>query len=278
MTTGTEDVPKPRPLGPAAAFRAHWPEYLMEAAALGLFMISAGVFTTWIDGLHSFLPAAHGWAGVRRAVIGVAMGGTATGLIYSPWGRRSGAQMNPAITLAFLRLGRIPPWDAAYYVLFQFLGGLAGVGLTAWALGAPFTQPPVHFVVTVPGPAGAGAAFAGEFIIGAVMMGMIAAVSNRVGWARYTGLLAGGLIFLFVTFESPYSGFGMNPARTVASAWPSGTWTAGWIYFIAPTAGMLLAAEAAVRLPRRTPIRCCKLHHRSDRPCIFCGQRVSRGF
>jgi hypothetical protein len=31
---------------PVDALRRHWPEYLMEAAGLGLFMISAGLFGT----------------------------------------------------------------------------------------------------------------------------------------------------------------------------------------------------------------------------------------
>ena len=38
-------------------------------------------------------------------------------LIQSPWGKRSGAHMNPAITIAFLRLEKIHPWDALFYVL-----------------------------------------------------------------------------------------------------------------------------------------------------------------
>jgi len=32
--------------GPVDALRRHWPEYLIEAAGLGLFMISAGLFAT----------------------------------------------------------------------------------------------------------------------------------------------------------------------------------------------------------------------------------------
>jgi aquaporin Z len=258
--------------GAAASIREHWPEYLMEAAALGLFMISAGAVTTLVDSpdypLLSLLPS----PAVRRALVGVAMGGTAMGIIYSPWGRRSGAHMNPAITLAYLRLGKIAPWDAAYYVVFQILGGLAGVILTSAFLGAHFTRPPVDFVVTVPGWAGVAGAWIGEGVISVVMMAVILAASNHRATARYTGLFAGILISLFVTFESPLSGFGMNPARTLSSALPSGTWTAGWLYFMVPPLGMLLAAEAYVRRKGRAAVRCCKLHHRSGRPCIFCGR------
>ncbi len=251
----------------------HWPEYLMEAAALGIFMVSAGAFTALLEWPGSPALRAIPDGNARRALIGLAMGGTAMGLIYSPWGKRSGAHMNPAVTLTFLRLGKIPPWDALFYIVFQFLGGLAGVLLTALALGRVFTQAPVSWVATVPGPAGVPAAFAGELVIAFFMMAMIVTVSNMPALARYTGLFAGLLIACNVTFEAPLSGFGMNPARTFASALPSGIWTAIWIYFIAPPAGMLLGAQAYILAKSHRSIRCCKLHHFSDRRCIFCGRR-----
>jgi aquaporin Z len=250
----------------------------MEAAALGIFMVSAGVVTTLVDSPDFPFLALLPWPAIRRALVGLAMGGTAVGIIYSPWGRRSGAHMNPAITLAFLRLGKIPPWDALYYAVFQVLGGLGGVLLTAAVLGAPFCRSPVHFVVTVPGPMGTTDACIGEGMTSILMMGAILWASNHRGTARYTGLLAGILITLFVTFESPYSGFGMNPARTFSSAFPSGTWTAFWLYATVPPLAMLLGAEGYAAKNGRTAVRCCKLHHHSDHPCIFCGERVTPEF
>ena len=41
-------------------------------------------------------------------------------------GKRSGAHFNPAITLTYLRLGKIDRPDAGFYVLFQFIGAVAG--------------------------------------------------------------------------------------------------------------------------------------------------------
>jgi aquaporin Z len=257
------------------SLKGHWPEYLMEAAALGIFMISAGVFTALLEWPASRVHQALPNADIRRALIGLAMGSTAMGLIYSPWGRRSGAHMNPAVTLSFLSLRKIPHWDALFYIVFQFLGGLAGVMLTALALGKCFTQPPVNYVVTVPGPAGNAAAFVGEFTIAFLMMSMIVCVSNKARIARFTGLFAGLFIMSYVTFEAPFSGFGMNPARTFASALPSGIWTALWIYFTAAPLGMLLAARAYLLVANRDSIHCCKLHHHSQRRCIFCGMSTS---
>ena len=81
--------------------RHHWPEYLMEAAGLGLFMISAGAVTTLFEYPGSPINHWIGSAFVRRSLIGLAMGVTAIGLIYSPWGQQSGAHLNPAVTLTF---------------------------------------------------------------------------------------------------------------------------------------------------------------------------------
>ena len=62
------------------------------------------------------------------------MGLTAVALIYSPWGQRSGAHMNPAVTLTFLMLGKIHVWDAVCYCIAQLIGGLAGVYCTTKAV------------------------------------------------------------------------------------------------------------------------------------------------
>jgi aquaporin Z len=113
-------------VGPIAALRRHWPEYLCEAAGLGLFMLSAGGFATLIHADDSPVRAALPDALPRRALMGLAMGLTAVALIYSPLGRRSGAHLNPATTLTFRRLGKVAGWDAAFCVAAQFLGGLAG--------------------------------------------------------------------------------------------------------------------------------------------------------
>jgi aquaporin Z len=279
MRTGrTVDARPLARLSAAKSLRRHWPEYLMEAAALGIFMISAGAFTTLLECPRSFLGQAFSEPGVCRGLIGIAMGATAMGLIYSPWGKRSGAHMNPAITITFLRLGKIPPWDAFFYIVFQFAGGLAGVLLTAWILGTDFTRPPVNYVATVPGPAGDLGAFAGELTISIIIMSMILYVSNKAAIARFTGLFAGLLIASFVEFEALLSGFGMNPARTLASALPGGIWTGLWIYFTAAPLGMLLAAQAYLAVKNVDSIHCCKLHHNSDQPCIFCGRRATPAF
>jgi aquaporin Z len=160
------------------AVREHWPEYLMEAAGLGVFMIIACLATTAIEHPASPLRSAIASDLERRVLMGVAMGLTAIGIIYSPWGRRSGAHINPAVTLTFFRLGRVRGADALFDVVAQFAGGAVGVFLAATALGDAIADPAVAYVVTVPGPPGALVAFGAELAISFFLMFILLTLSN----------------------------------------------------------------------------------------------------
>ncbi len=83
----------------------HLPEYFCEALALGLFMISAGGFGILL--FHERSPLFIEDTCYARAVRGIAMGLTAIALLKSPFGKRSGAPMTPAVTPTFLRPGQI---------------------------------------------------------------------------------------------------------------------------------------------------------------------------
>src|SRR5688572_20570053 len=242
-------------------------EYLIEAAALATFMVSACVFGTII--FHSSSAArdtlAQPW--MRRVVMGALMGLTAMAIIYSPWGKRSGAHMNPALTLTFFRLGRIAPRDAAHYVAAQFAGGIVGVLIARLLVGAALADPSVHYVVTRPGAAGVAGAFGGELVISAILMLTVLSTSASPRSSRFTGVVAGTLVALFIIFEDPLSGMSMNPARTFGSAFVAGDYTALWLYFTAPFAGMAAAAYIHVRMMRRA-VACPKLAH--SEPCLFC--------
>ncbi len=238
----------------------------MEGAALGLFMLSAGFFTTLLENPGS---AVRGWIGdafTRRIIMGAAMGLTAVGIIYSPWGRQSGAHMNPAVTLTYYRLGKVRGWDAFFYALFQFTGGTAGILLASLLLGHAITVPEVNYAVTVPGNEGSRGAFISELAISFILMSVILRSTSDPRLGRWTGVFAGVLIALYITFESPLSGMSMNPARTFASAVPARVWTAFWVYCTAPPLGMLLAGEI-----HRAKKFCAKLHHHNNKRCIFCG-------
>jgi aquaporin Z len=248
----------------------HWPEYAIEALCVALFMISATGCAIALQ--HPASPLA-GWTRsplAQRVPMGLAMGATAAALIYSPLGRRSGAHMNPAVTLTFFRLGKIHGPDAAAYVAAQFAGALAGVSAAWFLFRTLAADPSVNFVATMPGDFGPLVAFAGEAAISFVLMLTVLAISNSGPLAGWTGIASAVLVATFIVFEAPLSGMSMNPARTLAPALFAHS-AHVWIYFTAPPLGMLAAAEVFVRIAGPHLVRCAKLHH-THGPCIFhCG-------
>ena len=241
----------------------------MEAWGLGMFMVSACLVTALLEHPASAAHRLLADAALRRGLVGVAMGATAIGIVYSPWGKQSGAHLNPSMTLAFLRLGRIAPWDACFYVLAQCAGAALGVAFSAIMLGAKIADPAIAYVVTVPGSGGVAIAFAAEIAMSFGLMTLVlASMTSR--FASMTGLFCGVAVATYIALEAPLSGMSMNPARTFGSAVVADVWTGFWLYCVAPPAGMLLAVEVFVRRRDAAPM-CAKLHHANDRRCIHCG-------
>lgn len=253
----------------AAAPRARLAAYAIEAWGLAVFMIAACGAAALL--YHPASPAARfvpsGAAG--RLPMGVAMALTAAGLIYSPWGRRSGAHFNPAVTFTHFRLGKVAGRDLLGYVVAHFVGAAAGVGLVAATAGALAAHPEVAYVRTTPGAAGPCAALVAEAALGFTTMSVVLGTSARPRLERFTGLFAAGLVALYITFEAPVSGMSLNPARSFGSALFAGAWDDFWVYLVGPVAGMLLAAEVRVR--RGGGLGCAKMRHDPAHPCLFCG-------
>jgi aquaporin Z len=267
-----EDVRCIEPVMARRETSLHWPEYLIEAGAIGTFMVSAALFAALLYHPSSPISGEISSELVRRTWMGLAMGSTAIAIIYSPWGQRSGAHMNPAVTLTFFRLGKVAQPDFVGYVTAQFTGAIVGIAAAAVALGGVVSDPSVNYVTTLPGPTGGGVAFVAEATISFVLMLTVLAVSNHRRLAPLTGLLAGLLVWVYITVEAPLSGMSMNPARTFGSALLARDYAGLWIYFTAPPIGMLLAAELFTRRYGMRRVLCAKLHHPATGPCIFgCG-------
>ncbi len=261
-----------------SALSDHYPEYLIEAALLSAFMISACVFATLL--FHPASPVREAvthpmW---RRALMGLAMGLTALSIVHTPFGKRSGAHLNPALTFTFFRLGKVKGYDAFFYIFAQFTGGAAGVSVARLVLGELLADSSINYAATVPGSKGLAVAFLAEAAMTFVLMSVVLSVSNSRRFARFTGMCAALLVAVYITFEAPLSGMSMNPARTLASAVPANIWTALWIYFTAPPLGMLLAAETYLRVSGGRSVICAKLHHANHQRCIFrCGYQRTGG-
>src|SRR5215207_1094346 len=153
--------------------KRHWREYLMEAAGLAGFVIGASLLTVFLE--HPALPVMRSALGddpmLRRVPLGIILGAYIAGVIYL-FGKRSGAHINPAVTWAFFRLGKIGFADAAFYTLAQFTGAIAAAQIMKLVLGDFYREPPIRYVVTEPAKwdDSGMAAFAAEFFISMVLM------------------------------------------------------------------------------------------------------------
>lgn len=225
----------------------------MEAAGLGGFIIGASLLMVLLE--HPEFFVMKSWLGahplLRRVPLGIVLGAYIT-LVVHMWGERSGAHINPAVTLSFLRLGKIRIQDATAYILAQFAGAFLAALLMTWVLGELYKDPSIHYVTTVSGKGADGVrkAFVAEFIISFVLMFVVLVAINTKRLEKFAGLLTGLLIAIYLIVETPYSGMSLNPARSFASAFVAGDWTDLWIYFTSPVIAMLLAAEIFLRLKR----------------------------
>jgi aquaporin Z len=258
-----------RELNAIESLRLHWPEYSMELAEMGLYLFLTCVFATLLQHPGSPVRALLPNVLLRRAFFGIAVGATVAGIILTPWGKQSGGHFNPAITFTFYRLGKVEFWDAIFYGAAQFSGATTGVALATLLLwGAP-ADPTIRYAATLPGVHGTGVAFIAEVVISFGLMLTVLFTSNHKMLYRYTPYFVGTLYAIFITLETPLSGMSMNPARTFGSAFRGRYWHDLWVYFGAPTLGMLIAAEVFLWVRGGIGPFCAKLDHANNKRCIF---------
>ena len=228
------------------SLKRHWRAYLMEAAGLAGFIVGASLLTVLLE--HPELPVMRSALGdhpaLRRVPLGIILGAYITGVVYL-FGRRSGAHINPAVTWAFFRLGKIRLTEAVFYTLAQFAGAVAAAQIMKLALEDFYRDAPVSYVVTEPAKwdASGMAAFAAEFFISFVLMLACLVAANSSRLEKLVAPMTGFLIAVYLIFETPYSGMSLNPARSFGAALAANEWRYLWIYFVSPTLAMLAAAE-----------------------------------
>lgn len=176
---------------------------------------------------------------LRRFLVGLSMGLTALYIFTSRFGKASGAYINPSVTIVRYWLHDISLRDAIFYTIFQFVGGTAGLYLVYLLFPQGINAPSVNYIITIPGKSGTAVAFIAEMGISFLLI-MVVLFTEKGKLSKYTAYFVSALIAVFITFEAPYSGMSMNPARTFASAIVAGQWNDFWLYCIAPTLGMFL--------------------------------------
>jgi aquaporin Z len=241
----------------------------MEGTEIGALMLSTCIWGTLIYSNESPLTSLGLSQAFKSMLMGTAIAITTFLIIRSPFGRRSGAHFNPAVTLTFLWLGRIHPLDAVCYMSAHFTGAVAGVLAARQILGLRLSAPSVRYMVTLPGQYGGPVAFLGEFLLSGFLMSTVLYASNNRLLARFTPVLVALLTILYFLLSSSISGFSVNPARSLSSALFAWIWQGIWIYFSAPCLGMLTAAAMYIRRMGLNHVYCAKVFHDMRSPCPF---------
>jgi MIP family channel proteins len=175
---------------------------------------------------------------ITHVGVGLVFGLVVAAMIYAT-GHLSGAHLNPAVTLGFVLARHFPLRRLAGYWLAQLLGALAASSCLRLLLGDV-----AHLGATLPaGTGGAWQAFGLEVLLTFFLMFVIMAVATDTRAVGQAAALAiGATVGLEALFAGPISGASMNPARSLAPALVSGTWTDLWVYVLAPLLGAAAGA------------------------------------
>ncbi len=251
----------------------------MEGTEIAVLMLSTCICGALIYSRDSPLLAVTPSPVSRSILMGISIATTTFLIIRSPFGRRTGAHFNPAVTLTFFWLGRVHRWDATCYVVAQFTGAVAGVLVADRIPGLQLSAAPVYYLVTVPGNGGSVVAFVGEYVLSALLMGVVLYSSNHRRLTQFAPLFVALLTVSYFAFSSSISGYSVNPARSFSSALFAWMWQGIWIYFLAPCLGMLTAATFYIRTFGPDSVYCAKIFHdlRSVCPFLCHFQRLYQG-
>jgi len=176
--------------------------------------------------------------GLSIQAVGIAAGfGFGLALMIFAFGHISGGHYNPAVTLGLTTARRFPGSELLPYWLAQLVGGV----LAALAIRVIFNNALLKATLTLPGVGIThGKAFALEAIFTFLFVLVVTTVAtdDRAPWKGVFAPFAIGLfIFTAASVAGPMSGGSFNPARSLAPALVSGTFTDIWIYLLAPLLG-----------------------------------------
>ncbi|WP_219418484.1 MIP/aquaporin family protein [Pseudonocardia nigra] len=252
--------PAPRP----AQGGWHLSEWVSEFFGTTLLLIG-GLSAVSVDfAAASPVPHAIASPSLRLLLTGALFAGTGSLVALTPFGRRSGAHLNPAVTLAFWANRHVHRHDLAGYLVAQLLGDLAGAATVA-AIWGPWASS-VHYGLTAPGQGLSTLAVGGlEAGMTAALVLVIFTFVSSPASTRWTPLAVWGLVTVLVWQVAPYTGTSLNPARSLGPAVVAGRFTDLAVYLVAPPAGALGAATVWRILSARRTLT-AKLYHDSRYP------------
>jgi aquaporin PIP len=217
------------------------------------------VISTNLDNASSSSLIAGAMTPARHLIIALTFGLTITTLVYI-FAPVSGANINPAVTLALVVSKALDPLTGIFYVIAQCLGAAAGCGLVK-AIQSDHYDTYGGGANGVNNPSfGAGNAFLAEVcatfllcftVLAAVDGGPVG--KNAALHGTHTGdvrpangaVLAfpiGFAVLLAHLWLIPIDGTSINPARSFGAALVANEWDDHWVFWAGPLLGSLLSA------------------------------------
>jgi aquaporin Z len=244
-----------RPVLPAAEAVGgwHWTEWGCELVGTALLLLGGLSAICVYFGTGGVVGRVLPDHSARLLLTGLCFSGTGALVTVSPIGRRSGAHLNPAVTLAFWWTRRVHRHDLAGYVVAQCLGALIGTAAVRALWGSTATS--VNLGVTLPGHGLAAPGAAGvEALMTALLVGTILVMVSSKTTAPWTPLAVWLLVAALVWQGAPWTGTSLNPARSLAPALLRPDLHDLWIYLIGPLVGAFVAATLVRVAPGVEPL------------------------
>ncbi|XP_056588247.1 aquaporin-4 [Triplophysa dalaica] len=168
-------------------------------------------------------------------------GGMATVVLGYCFGEISGAQVNPAVTVALMATRKVDVFRALVYMVAQCLGGILATGLLYLCL--PLKSTAQNYLNKVPVDMNAGQALGMEILATFLLGFTVFSVEDQ---RRREGSEPGNLGIGFavttaIFIAGRFSGASLNPARSLGPAIILGYWEHHWVYWIGPILGAVLA-------------------------------------
>jgi len=181
---------------------------------------------------------ASGTGAAAHIAIGIGIGLSITNSIIMV-GHVSGGHLNPAVSFAMTVAGKVSILRGLLYIVAQLVGGIVGSAFT-YGL-APV---PGNLGATTPTGVTEAQGFGLELLFTLILVLFVFSITdgNKSIDGGVTALAVGVCILVAHVCLIPFTGCGINPARSFGPAVVANIWTSHWIYWIGPLVGALVGA------------------------------------
>jgi aquaporin Z len=161
-----------------------------------------------------------------------------TAIVYAI-GYRSGAQVNPAVTIGLLVARKIKGKEAVVYIIAQIIGSVIAATVVYTIFGAEMSAS-----ITLPSEGNVARALILETVMTFTLVYVVltTTTSKNFNIAPLAGVAIGFTLGLNVMFGGAITGGSLNPASSFGPALVMWNFSYHWVYWIAPIIGGLIAA------------------------------------